>query len=178
MNQEVANILFNIIVIAGFCYIGVMILAVFAANGKDIWYGILKRIFGGINIEDMQMERAIYKHDEANPPDKYHKTIKMPYKEFYKLWQSQKLNLIFDTYSVNTVYEANNNDKLEYKHYTVFCTIYFSTFDTLFRYIPLRKSVYRFKRNTKSKILTNNEKRKLNREQTRKEIHTYIESKK
>ena len=150
-----ADLFIKIIFGFGCAYIGVIIFLMIASYWEDICNGVLKLLsHKNINVIDLKKSLALFKRDETLNEDKYHKTIKMSYRKFYKLWQSEKLIMRFDDYSVETSYKIEENDDgLEYaiKDYSiVWATIYFSLFDTLFRYIPLRKSIRYYHIDTKS----------------------------
>ena len=152
------DILGKLIIIFSLSYIGVLVFLILISYWDDICNGVLKLLVGkNVNIRDLKRHLSNYKKEETLNEDKYHKTIKMSYRKFYKLWQSQKLTMRFDDYSVETSYR---------KDYSIIrVTIYFSLFDTLFRYIPLRKSVRYYHRDTKSNERTGRAIRLKNRKQ-------------
>ena len=150
------DLLGKIIIIFSGCYLGVLLLLIIASYWDDICNGVLKLLVGkNVNIRDLKRQLSNYKKEETLNEDKYHKTIKMSYRKFYKLWQSGNLDMRFDDYSIETSYKIEENDdglKYAIKDYSiVWVTIYFNLFDTLFRYIPLRKSVRYYHKDTKSK---------------------------
>lgn len=149
------DLLGRLIIIFSGCYLGALLLIILISYWDDICNGVLKLLVSkNVNIRDLKRQLSNYKKEETLNEDKYHKTIKMSYRKFYKLWQSGKLDMRFDDYSIETSYKIEENDDgLEYaiKDYSIiWVTIYFSLFDTIFRYIPLRKSVRYYHRDTKS----------------------------
>ena len=149
------DLLATLIIVISLGYLATVVFLIIISYWDDICNSILKLLTRrNINIIDLKKSLALFKRDETLNEDKHRKTIKMSYRKFYKLWQSQKLTMRFDDYSVETSYKIEENDDgLEYaiKDYSiVWVTIYFSLFDTLFRYIPLRKCVRYYHRDTKS----------------------------
>ena len=149
------DFLATLIIVISLGYLATVVFLIIISYWDDICNSILKLLTRrNINIIDLKKSLALFKRDETLNEDKYHKTIKMSYRKFYKLWQSGKLDMRFDDYSIEISYKIEENDDgLEYaiKDYSIiWVTIYFSLFDTIFRYIPLRKSVRYYHRDTKS----------------------------
>lgn len=169
MEKEAIDTLATVIVAVSCSYIGLVVLIIVASNWNNIINGILKFLTHWEDIEDIRWSLAVFRKDEEEN-NKYKKTIQMPYRKFYKLWQSEKLNMKFDKLSVETTYTIEDKNDSD----IVWITIYFSLFDTLFRYIPLKRSIDYYKNGTKRNKRNRKIRRLENRKEAMKEIDEFI----
>ena len=173
MNTETMNSIATAIIVVSVSYIGIIVFLIVASYWNDIINGILKFFSHGADIEDIRKSIALFKKDELED-SKYNKTVRMSYRKFYKLWQSEKFTMRFNECSVDTSYTINDDDSYRSGQSIVWVTIYFSLFDTIFRYIPLKRSIDYYKRDTKKGEKYKRIKRLRNRSETMKEIDEFI----
>lgn len=173
MNTETLDSIATAIIIVSVSYIGIIIFLIVASYWNEITNGILKFFSHGADIEDIRKSIALFKKDELEN-SKYNKTVRMSYRKFYKLWQSEKFTMRFNECSVDTSYTINDEDSYRSGQSIVWITIYFTLFDTIFRYIPLKRSIDYYKRDTKNGEKYKRIKRLRNRNETMKEIDEFI----
>ena len=173
MNTEIADIIATAIIVISVTYIGIIIFLMVASYWNEITNGILKFFSHGADIEDIRKSIALFKKDELEN-SKYNKTVRMSYRKFYKLWQSEKFTMRFNECSVDTSYTIDNEDSYRSGQSIVWVTIYFTLFDTIFRYIPLKRSIDYYKKDTKKSERYKKIKRLRNRSETMKEIDEFI----
>lgn len=173
MNTEAMNSIATAIIVISVSYIGIIVFLIVASYWNEITNGILKFFSHGADIEDIRKSIALFKKDELEN-SKYNKTVRMSYRKFYKLWQSEKFTMRFNECSVDTSYTINDDNSYRSGQSIVWVTIYFSLFDTIFRYIPLKRSIDYYKKDTKKGEKYKRIKRLKNRNETMKEIDEFI----
>ena len=167
MEKEAIDTLAAILIVISCSYIGIIMLLMAASNWNAIINAILKFLSHGENVEDIRMSISLFKYDETRNKFLYDKTIKMSYRKFYKLWQSEKLDMEFYDISVRASYNIDDC-KIQW------LTIYFSLFDTLFRYIPLKRSIDYYKNDTKKNKKSSRLRRLENRKETMRQLEEYL----
>lgn len=173
MNTETMDSIAIAIIVVSVSYIGIIIFLIVASYWNDVTNGILKFFSHGADIEDIRKSIALFKKDELEN-SKYNKTVRMSYRKFYKLWQSEKFTMSFNECSVDTSYTINDEDSYRSGQSIVWVTIYFTLFDTIFRYIPLKRSIDYYKRDTNKSEKCKRIKRLRNRNETIKEIDEFV----
>ena len=172
MNTETMNSIATAIILVSVSYIGIIVFLIVASYWNEITNGILKFFSHGADIEDIRKSIALFKKDELEN-SKYNKTVRMSYRKFYKLWQSEKFTMRFDECSVETSYTMDD-DSYGNSQSIVWVTIYFTFFDTIFRYIPLKRSIDYYKRDTNTSEKYKRINRLRNRNETMKEIDEFV----